>query len=106
MVVDAGDGKPYIAKPGGVYIATDRLQQLFAGVADVLIVDNDYACLRGEDIRDLLVSCGASRYLVVEQVDFGWDIPKRREFAEKPALNVLAGRKHPMISPCAGCISY
>lgn len=68
MVVDAGDGKPYIAKPGDVYIATDRLQQLFAGVADVLIVDNDYACLRGEDIRDLLVSCGASRYLVVEQV--------------------------------------
>lgn len=68
MVVDAGDGKPYIAKPGDVYIATDRLQQLFSGVAGVFIVDNDYACLRGEDIRDLLVSCGASRYLVVEQV--------------------------------------
>lgn len=85
MVVDAGDGKPYIAKPGGVYIATDRLQQLFAGVADVLIVDNDYACLRGEDIRDLLVSCGASRYLVVEQVD------SRLGYSEKERIRREAG---------------
>lgn len=64
MVVDTGDGKAYVAKPGEIYIATDRLQQLFAGVPDILIVDNEYDCLRGEDIRDLLVSCGASRYLI------------------------------------------
>lgn len=64
MVVDTGDGKGYVAKPGEIYIATDRLQQLFAGVPDILIVDNEYDCLRGEDIRDLLVSCGASRYLI------------------------------------------
>lgn len=64
MVVDTGDGKAYAAKPGDVYIATDRLQQLFAGVPDILIVDNEYDCLRGEEIRDLLVSCGASRYLM------------------------------------------
>ncbi len=69
MVIDAGSGKRYIAKPGETYIATDRLQQLFEGVTDVLLVDNEYECLRGEDIRDLLVSCGASRYLVVEQVE-------------------------------------
>lgn len=66
MVVDTGDGKKYIAKPGEAYIATDRLQQLFTNVPDVLIVDNDYDCLRGEEIRDLLVSCGASRYLIPE----------------------------------------
>ena len=66
MVVDTGDGKAHVAKPGEVYIATDRLQQLFAGVPDILIVDNEYDCLRGEDIRDLLVSCGASRYLIPE----------------------------------------
>lgn len=64
MVVDTNDGKGYVAKPGETYIATDRLQQLFAGVPDILIVDNEYDCLRGEDIRDLLVSCGASRYLI------------------------------------------
>lgn len=66
MVVDSGDGKGYIAKPGDIYIATDRLQQLFAGVPKVFIVDNDYECLRGDEIRDLLVSCGASRYLMPE----------------------------------------
>lgn len=63
MVVDTGDGETYVAKPGEAYIATERLQQLFAGVPGILIVDNEYDCLRGEDVRDLLVSCGASRYL-------------------------------------------
>jgi hypothetical protein len=64
MVVDTGDGKARFAKPGDIYIATERLQQLFAGVHGILIVDNKYECLRGEDIRELLVSCGASRYLI------------------------------------------
>lgn len=64
MVIDTGDGESYIAKPGDIYIATERLQQLFAGVPDVLLVNNEYDCLRGEDIRELLVSCGASRYLM------------------------------------------
>jgi len=62
MVVDTGDGKTYVAKPGEVYIATDRLQQLFAGVPDILIVDNEYDCLRGEEMRVLLEACGALRY--------------------------------------------
>jgi hypothetical protein len=69
MVVDTGDGKTYVAKPDETYIATERLQQLFAGVPDILIVDNEYDCLRGEEIRDLLVSCGASRYLVSEATE-------------------------------------
>lgn len=71
MAVDTGDGKTYVAKPGDIYIATDRLQQLFAGVLDILIVDNEYDCLRGEDIRDLLVSCGASRYLISQAIPSG-----------------------------------
>jgi len=71
MAVDTGDGKGYVAKPGEIYIATDRLQQLFAGVPDILIVDNEYDCLRGEDIRDLLVSCGASRYLIPQATSLG-----------------------------------
>lgn len=63
-VIDAGRFKRDIATPGNTYIATERLQQLFTGVHGVLIVDNEYDCLRGEDIRDVLVSCGASRYLI------------------------------------------
>lgn len=63
MVVDTGDGKDYLSKPGNVYIATERLKELFTGVYGVLVVDDEYECLRGEDVRDLLVACGASRYL-------------------------------------------
>lgn len=62
MVVDAGDGKGYVSKPGDIYIATDRLKQLFAGVEGVFIVDDSYDCLRGENARELLESCGALRY--------------------------------------------
>src|SRR3546814_20682099 len=62
MVVDTGDGEGYVAKPVGIYIATDRLQQLFAGVPDVFIVDDGYACLRGEELRELMEACGALRY--------------------------------------------
>lgn len=62
MVVDTGDGKGYVAKPGSIYIATDRLKQLFVGVSDVFIVDDGYACLRGEEMRELLEACGALRY--------------------------------------------
>ncbi|MBE7483085.1 MAG: hypothetical protein HS104_24320 [Polyangiaceae bacterium] len=63
MVVDAGDGEGYVASPGKVYIATDRLKALFAGVSDVLVVDDNYECLRGEAVRELLEACGALRYL-------------------------------------------
>lgn len=62
MVVDTGDGRGYVAKPGGIYIATERLKQLFVGVPEVLIVDDGYDCLRGEEMRVLLEACGALRY--------------------------------------------
>jgi hypothetical protein len=61
MVVDAGDGKDYVAKPGEVYIATERLKQLFDGVSDVMIVNDAYPSLRGIEVRDLLEACGALR---------------------------------------------
>ena len=61
-VVDTGNGKSYRAKPGEVYIATDRLKQLYSGVNGIFIVDDRYSCLRGESIRDVLESCGALRY--------------------------------------------
>lgn len=62
MVVDGGDGKGYVDRPGNVYIATDRLKLLFTGVPNVMIVDDAYPCLRGEDVRELLEACGALRY--------------------------------------------
>ncbi|MFM0260460.1 sacsin N-terminal ATP-binding-like domain-containing protein, partial [Paraburkholderia sediminicola] len=62
MVVDTGDNKRYISKPGSVYLATDRLKRLFTGVPGVLIVDESYACLSGENMRELMEACGALRY--------------------------------------------
>ncbi len=52
-----------MAKPGDVYLATERLQSLFDGVPHVFLVDASCECLKGEAVRDLLVACGASRTL-------------------------------------------
>lgn len=85
-VVDTGDGKGYIAKPREIYIATDRLQQLFAGVPGILIVDNEYDCLRGEDIRDLFVSCGASRYLIPQTTSSGLGHSEKEQIRREAGL--------------------
>ncbi|MBB5501058.1 sacsin N-terminal ATP-binding-like domain-containing protein [Paraburkholderia sp. MM5384-R2] len=86
MVVDTGDGKAYAAKPGDIYIATDRLQQLFAGVPDILVVDHEYDCLRGEEIRDLLVSCGASRYLMPQATPSGLGNSEKAQIRREAGL--------------------
>ena len=86
MVVDTGDGKEFVAKPGETYIATDRLQELFAGVPGILIVDNKYDCLRGEEIRDLLVSCGASRYLIPQPIESGLEDSEKEQIRKEAGL--------------------
>lgn len=95
MAVDTGDGNTYVAKPGDLYIATDRLQQLFAGVPDVLIVDNEYDCLRGEDIRDLLVSCGASRYLMPQATPAGPGHSERAQIRRDEGLERASWENQP-----------
>lgn len=67
QVVDCGDRKRYFAAPSSVYLATERLKGLFAGVSDVLLVNDSYDCLRGEAMRELLEACGAVRYLRPER---------------------------------------
>jgi hypothetical protein len=56
-------------------LATERLKELFAGVPDVLLVDDSYSCLRGEDVRELLDGCGATRYLqpIPVAADLSWE---------------------------------
>lgn len=68
MSVDPGDGRQYASTPGEVYLATERLKELFAGVAGVMLVDDSYSCLKGEDIRELLEACGVSRGLTPKSV--------------------------------------
>ena len=95
MVVDTGAGKAHAAKPGEVYIATERLQQLFAGVAGVFIVDNEYECLRGEDTRDLLVACGASRYLSPQTVPSGLEPLERAQIRKETGLERASWENEP-----------
>lgn len=61
--VDAGGQSKGFFDPGKVYLATERLKNLFAGVDGVVLVDDECGCLRGEDVRELLEACGATRYL-------------------------------------------
>jgi len=81
--VDSGDGSKLASKPGDIYLATQRLKDLFEGVREVLLVDDSYACLRGENVRDLLEACGTARYMQPVPFDpqFSWEEKKemRRE---------------------------
>ncbi|NHA14598.1 sacsin N-terminal ATP-binding-like domain-containing protein [Thioalkalivibrio sp. XN279] len=95
MVVDTGDDEAYVAKPSEAYIATDRLQQLFAGVPDIFIVDNEYDCLRGEEIRDLLVSCGASRYLIPEAARSGLGNSEKEQIRRETGLERASWENQP-----------
>lgn len=95
MAVDTGNGKAYIAKPGDVYIATDRLLQLFVGVPDILIVDNKYDCLRGEEIRDLLVSCGASRYLIPQAISSALGHAEKAQIRKNAGLERASWENQP-----------
>ena len=61
--VDAGDGSRCFARPGDVYLATDRLKKLFAGIAGIKLVDDGCATFHGENARSLLEACGATRHL-------------------------------------------
>lgn len=95
MVVDTIDGDVDIAKPGDIYIATDRLKQLFTGVANVLIVNDAYDSLRGEDVRDLLVACGASRYLSSELIASELTLAERIQVRKEAGLERASWEKPP-----------
>ena len=92
MAVDAGDGSQYVSKPGDVYLATERLKELFAGVSGVMLVDDSYSCLKGEDIRELLEACGATRYLqpVPVECQLSWE-QRTRDPAHRGASSVPRG---------------
>ena len=86
MVVDAGDGSRCFVCPGDVYLATDRLKKLFAGVAGIKLVDDGCATLRGENVRTLLEACGASRHLQKQNVECRLSPEKLREIRRRAGL--------------------
>lgn len=97
MVVDCGDGTDYVSKPGEVYIATDRLKALFAGVPDVFVVDDNYECLRGETVRELLEACGALRYPRPVQASNTLTWEERRELRRQSGHEETSGQNDVVI---------
>lgn len=71
MAVATEDKRKLMSQPGTVYLATARFKELFADAKDVLLVDDGYDCLRGEEVRELLEACGAARSLLPVNVDPG-----------------------------------
>lgn len=86
MAVDAGDSSKCVSMPTAVYLATERIEELFEGVDDVLLVDDSYSCLRGENVRALLEACGAARYLQPEPVEGGLSPGEQRQIRCKAGL--------------------
>ena len=84
--VHAGDKSTTVSEPGDVYLATERLKELFAGVDGILLVDDAYACLRGEDIRELLEACGATRSLQPVSVECHLSSEQRTEIRRDQGL--------------------
>ena len=79
--VTAGDDTTCFASPDGLYLATDRLGALFADIPDVQMEDDRCGALRRDGVRDLLESCGASRYLLPIRTEYGsWNCPMPNEF--------------------------
>jgi hypothetical protein len=71
MAKEAADGSSILRWPDHVYLATARLKELFAGVPGIYIVDDSQDCLRGEEVRELLEACGATRYICPVELNSG-----------------------------------
>ena len=62
--VSADDDAICLMSPNGLYLATERLKELFANISGIKMVDDHCDALGGDGIRYLLESCGAVRYLL------------------------------------------
>jgi hypothetical protein len=91
MAVDAGDRSEWASKPADVYLATERLKELFSGVTGVRLVDDEYACLRGEKIRELLEACGTPLYLKPIKVHPGFTAQEQLELRRKSGYEQTSG---------------
>lgn len=77
------DGNRSWLRPSDCYLPTDRLKKLFEGISGVNFVDDSVTGLQGEAIRDILIACGASRYLNTIDPEVGLSYVERRELRQK-----------------------
>jgi hypothetical protein len=73
LSVSSDGAKRVLARPGNTVLATERLKELLSGIPGALVVDDREKCLQGQEVRDLLESCGATRHLrLVEAPEIDW----------------------------------
>jgi len=87
MAMDAGKRSTCISRPGDLYMATERLTELFKNIQGVLLVDDSYPCLRGEEMRKLLDACGAAQYL--QPID----VPSELSYEQRKEVRREAGQE-------------
>ena len=73
------DGNKSWLRPFDCYLPTDRLKKLFAGVSGIDFVDDSVSGLQGETIRDILIACGAARYLDTVTPERKLSLTERKE---------------------------
>ena len=81
--IDAGSGAKSWNRPSQVYLATEQLRGLFAGINGVSLVDFSLRNIRSANVNALFKFCGVSSVLrkVSQDTDFTWD--EKRELREK-----------------------
>ena len=94
LVLDAENQPRCYSQPNDLYLPTDRLKELFFGVESIKLADDGHAALRGEDVRDLLEACGASRNLRSVEFDSlsSYSMEDRREFRKKSGYEKTSGQ--------------
>jgi hypothetical protein len=92
---DLGEGSSRIEIPGNVYLAAARLKELFSDIAGIYIVDDSYAAMRGDDVRELLEACGATRYIYPTEVASTLSENEKRDL-RRDAGHVKATYEYPI----------
>ena len=94
LVLDTENQPRCYSQPSDLYLPTDRLKELFSGVESVKLADDGHAALRGENVRDLLEACGATRNLRSVEFDslssFSWE--ERAELRNKSGYGKTSGQ--------------
>jgi hypothetical protein len=63
LAIPAAGGRRVLSRPGDTVLPTDRLKELLSGIEGALVVDDRQAFMQGQDVRDLLETCGTARHL-------------------------------------------
>jgi hypothetical protein len=80
--IDSEGNKDWLT-PFDCYLPTEKLKQLFEGVPGINFMDDSISGLQGESMRNILLACGAARYLDTEGTKIPLSSGERLELRRK-----------------------